>query len=79
MVKTKKMMYQYEVEVSIRKGLGPEWVNKNFPVVFDDVEEGVSELEVKEWAKREVNSLLYNSDDYRHYGKNWIIVDIHTV
>lgn len=70
-------MHEFIVEVSIRKGLGPEWVTKNFPVGFDDVDPGVPEYHLKQMAIREVESKLYNSEDYPYYGKNWSIIEVH--
>ena len=69
-------MYQFTVTVSIRKGLGPEWFEKEFEVYFEDMETPISEEELKEWAKDDVRSKLRNTIDYNHYGDNWIITDI---
>lgn len=71
------MMAEFNVEVLIRKGLGPEWVHKNFPVGFDDVPEYLTKYDLRQMAKREVESKLYNSEDYRSYGKNWKIIEVH--
>ncbi|MEM1323647.1 MAG: hypothetical protein AAGG75_25525 [Bacteroidota bacterium] len=70
-------MYIFNVEVEIRKGLGPEWVTKNFIQAYDDVPEEVPESEVKKWAVADTEKALYNSEDYPWYGKNWIIVDVY--
>lgn len=69
------MMIEVTVEVSVRKGLGPEWAQRFFPFGYDDLPEGTTKAEVQEMARRDVESQLYNSDDYRLYGKNWTIVD----
>ena len=69
-------MYRYIVTVSIRKGLGPEWFEKEFEVSFEDMDTPISEEELKEWAKDDVRSQLRNTIDYNHYGDNWIITDI---
>ena len=71
------MMYNFNVEVSIRKGLGPEWVSKFFDVGFDDVDNDVPIEEVKKWARNEVESQLRDSEDYRLYGENWVIVGVY--
>lgn len=71
------MFVQLEVEVKIVKGLGPETLNKNFSVAYDDLPEEISEHEIKQMAKREVEGRLYNSIDYKDYGKNWEIINYH--
>lgn len=71
------MFVQLEVEVKIQKGLGPETITKNFGVAYDDLPEETTKDEIKSMAKREVDSRLYNSIDYKDYGKNWEIIDYH--
>lgn len=71
------MMRQLEVEVIIRKGLGPEYITKNFPYGFDDLPEDTTDFEIKEMAKYQVETYLRNTEDYRAYGKNWEIIDYH--
>jgi len=43
-------MYQYELEFSAMKGLGPEMITVVITIVFDDVAEDVPESVVKDWA-----------------------------
>ena len=62
--------YHFNVEVELLKGLGPETVIKNFEQTYDDVPEDETEDEVKEWAIRDTETELYNSEDYPLYGKN---------
>jgi hypothetical protein len=71
------MMAQLVVEVQIRKGLGPEMMTKNFDVGFDDLPEETTWSEIKDMARREVESQLMRSEDFPVYGKNWTIVDYH--
>ncbi len=63
-------MYLFAVQVSIRKGLGPEWFQKAFTVTYDDIDPGISIEELKEWAKEEVRNQIKSSN---HYGEYWII------
>ena len=70
-------MYQFTVEVSIRKGLGPDWITKNFSQAYDDVPEEVTEEEVKSWAINDTEAELYRSEDYKLYGKNWIVQEVY--
>jgi hypothetical protein len=72
-------MKEFVVIVSIRKGLGPEWIEKHFPVAFDDIDDDVSEYELKQWASWEVEKILHNSEDFAVYGKNWVIEEVETV
>jgi hypothetical protein len=69
-------MRELIVVVSIRKGLGPEWQEKHFPVAFDDLPADLTDYEIKQMAKNEVEQGLYRSEDYSAYGKNWEIVEI---
>lgn len=68
------MMVQIEVEVMIRKGLGPEHINRNFSVGFDDLPEETTNYEIEQMAKAEVEQQLRNTEDYPIYGKNWKII-----
>lgn len=70
-------MAEFNVEVLIRKGLGPDWIRKNFPVGFDDVPEDLTESDLRQMAIRDVESKLYNSEDYKDYGKNWKIIEVY--
>lgn len=69
-------MHRFTVIVSIRKGLGPEWFEKEFEVCFEDMDPLVTEEELKEWAKDDVTGQLRNSVNYNHYGDNWVIQDV---
>jgi hypothetical protein len=66
-------MYSFTIHVSIRKGLGPEWSQKVFTVDYNDIDPDISIEELKEWAKEDVRNQLRSSNDYNHYGENWII------
>ena len=70
-------MYVFNVEVKIRKGLGPESVVKSFTQAYDDVPMEVPEDEVKKWAIADTEKQLYNSEDYQLYGKNWVIIGVY--
>lgn len=70
------MMASFYVTVMIRKGLGPEFVTRNLEVGFDDLEEDVSDGQLRQMAIAEVDSMLRKSIDYPHYGKNWRITYI---
>lgn len=52
------MMYCYNVIFSVRKGLGPEWVEKTVVIAIDDIEKGTPEYEIKEMAKMEAKAEL---------------------
>lgn len=69
-------MEVYNVLVSIRKGLGPDWMDKKFPVGLDDLPADMSESEKKQNATHQVEHYLYNTIDYQDYGKNWIIKEV---
>lgn len=69
-------MHRFNVTVSIRKGLGPEWSEKEFEVSFEDIDTPISEEQLKEWAKDDVRSQLRKTVEYNHYGDNWIIINI---
>ena len=71
-------MYVFNVAVSIRKGCGPEWITKNFTQAYDDVPEDVTEDEVKKWAIADTEKLLYNSEDFPLYGKNWTVEGVYS-
>jgi hypothetical protein len=47
-------MFTFEVEVSIRKGVGPEWVHKCLSIVFDDIEPSTTDDELLDMVRREV-------------------------
>jgi len=71
------MMIQLEVEVCIRKGLGPDFIAKNFPVAYDDLPEETTHDEIYQIAKFDVEQVLYKSEDFKEYGKNWEITGYH--
>lgn len=66
----------FEVLFSIRKGLGPDWFDKNISVGLDDLPDGFSEAEIINMAKIEAEQYLYKSEDYHLYGKNWIFKEV---
>lgn len=70
-------MRQFEVLVSIRKGLGPEWKDKYISVGIDDIPKDVSEYSIKQMAKDEAEKQLYRSEDYTYYGKNWVVKEVY--
>ena len=68
-------MCVFIVEVSIRRGKGPEWFEKTFTVDYSDMVSDISIEDLKEWAKEEVrNQLKSHTDDVD--GENWIIQDV---
>lgn len=69
-------MRTFEVLFSIRKGLGPDWFDKNISVGFDDLPNDLTKYELREMAKIEAESFLYKSEDYFLYGKNWVLKEI---
>ncbi len=60
------------VHFLITKGLGPEQVEKVIGVFIDDIQPEMSDQEVMGMAKQEAEHQLYNSEDFPHYGKNWV-------
>lgn len=70
-------MKQFEVFFSIRKGLGPDWFDKIISVGLDDVPKDMSELSIRKMAIDEAEKQLYTSEDYRAYGKNWILKEVY--
>lgn len=70
--------YHFNVEVELRKGLGPETVTKNIEQFYDDVPEDVPEEEVRQWAINDTNDFMYKSEDYPLYGKNWQVIEVYT-
>ncbi len=66
-------MIVINVVVDIRKGLGPEYVEKVFSQAYDDVPQEITWDELKKWAIEDTERYLFSTDDYPIYGKNWII------
>lgn len=66
------MIYHFTIEVSYRKGEGPQWDNQTFEVALDDIPEELSEEELQQWAKIEVIAQLEN-DPSNIYGDHWVI------
>jgi hypothetical protein len=52
------MMRVFNVLFSIRKGLGPDWFDKNIPVGLDDLPEELSENEIRQMARAEAERYL---------------------
>jgi hypothetical protein len=73
------MMVEYAVHVSIMKGLGPEMMDKIIYIGFDDIDAEVGDDELRRMARTDAERSLYHSEDYKHYGKNWIITEIEKV
>ena len=69
------MEIQLEVEVKIRKGLGPDYIMKSIPVFFDDLPEGTTKYEMESMAAREIDEQLSKTEDFPQYGKNWEITN----
>jgi len=61
------------VEISLRKGNGPEWVRKTYEQAYDDLPPEMEDYEIKKMAIADTERQLVNSEDYPWYGKNWII------
>lgn len=70
-------MKEFVVLFKIVKGLGPENFEKAITVGFDDIDPETSEAELRQWAIREAEGQLYNSDDFRVYGKNWTLIEVY--
>lgn len=69
-------MRVFNILFSIRKGLGPEWMDKNFVAALDDLPDDLTETEIKVMAVNQIEETLYKSEDYYHYGKNWTVKEI---
>lgn len=67
-------MYNFVVEFSIMKGLGPDWVPRLFEVCYDDVDDDVPEYVVKQWAKDYAEGILKRPGSEI---ERFIFVDIH--
>lgn len=52
------MSYEFIVEFAVMKGLGPDWIEKNVPIAYDDIEDDVPEYEVKRWAINDAEKYL---------------------
>ena len=72
-------MREFAVHFLIRKGLGPDWISKTIFVGLDDIDHEMSEADIRQWARSEAESILYKSDDYPVYGKNWIYKDMESI
>lgn len=68
------MFVEIEVEVIIRKGLGPDHFRTCISVGLDDLPEETTRDEIKKMAKAEVDQKLMNTEDYPVYGHNWEIL-----
>lgn len=71
------MIVALEVEVKIRKGLGPETITRHYPVGYDDIPEETTKQEIEDMAKKDVEEYLSGTEDYPKYGKNWEIIQYH--
>ena len=67
-------MHRFIVLVSIRKGMGPEWFEKEFEVSLEDIDIPITEQELEEWAKDDVREQLQNTKDYN--GDHWVILSV---
>ncbi len=56
------MSYQFEVHFLVRKGCGPEWVEKRIPIFMDDVDPEATEEDAKEMAIDEAKYYLLSRD-----------------
>jgi hypothetical protein len=65
-------MRVFNVHFLIRKGLGPDYMPKVLNVALDDLPEDLTEWEIRDMAKNKAEEYLYNNEDFKHYGKNWI-------
>lgn len=54
------MSATYEFEYSVRKGLGPEWVNKPLTVFLDDLPQELTDYEIECTAINEAETRLRN-------------------
>lgn len=70
-------MREFNILFSIRKGLGPEWVDKVIAVGLDDLPFDLDEDQIKRIAIEEAEKGLYRSDDYNQYGKNWFVKEVY--
>lgn len=70
------MMASFYVTVIIRKGLGPEFMTRNLEVGFDDLDDDISDSQLRQMVASEINTMFRRTDDFPLYGKNWRIVHI---
>ena len=56
------MSYNFIVEFQIRKGLGPDFVQKLIPVYYDDIEADTPEYVVIDWAIKEAEGILIKTE-----------------
>jgi hypothetical protein len=66
-------MREFAVTFGIRKGLGPDFVNKTLFVGLDDLPEDLTDSEVQSIAVNQAEERFYKSEDYHLYGKNWYL------
>lgn len=67
------MFATVNVEVYIRKGLGPETVRKVFEQAYDDLPEDTQPEDITRMAITDTERYLYSTEDFPVYGKNWTI------
>ncbi|UOB18599.1 hypothetical protein [Abyssalbus ytuae] len=57
------------VHCKVRKGLGPDWINKDIEIFLDDIEPGTNESMINDMiiyeAKEELRQTGYNENSYR--------------
>lgn len=73
------MIQEVIIHYQLRKGLGPEWVEKEYYTAFDDLPSDIERHEIYSMARREFLETRYKSDDYPLYGENWILGEIELI
>lgn len=73
------MFQEVVIHYQLRKGLGPEWLNKEYFTAFDDLPEDVEPYQIYDMARKEFLQTRYRSEDYHLYGENWIIGEIELI
>lgn len=71
-------MREFSVHIKLRKGLGPDWVDKHISVGLDDIPEEMTEVEIRAMVIEVAEEQLYKGEDYQHYGKNWQVLEVYS-
>ncbi len=69
-------MCVFIVEVSIRKGEGPEWFEKAFTIDYSEMISDIPIEDLKEWAKEDVRNQLKATNTGNDQEENWIIQNV---
>lgn len=69
----------FNVHLQIRKGLGPEWVDRIRPVTFEPPQTEMPDSTLCSVARTRVEQDLYSNPDFKEYGKNWQILKVREI